>query len=122
MHVHVHTGAQLSAGLETGTEEFRKSEICLWTSVYACFSHGFVSLRSLCTSKHEMMPPRFEFCQSSQRAVIAVMSSSLPVSIHAGLVAGQLLDDIWAQLKQDAGAEGRPAILMDEIEMEHWKR
>ncbi len=40
----------------------------------------------------------------------------------AGAVAGPLLDKLWAQMKGDAEAAGRPALLMDDIELEHWRR
>jgi len=40
----------------------------------------------------------------------------------AGSVAEPFLDDLWSQIKQDVRAEGRPALLMDDIELEHWKR
>ncbi|KAF5838911.1 hypothetical protein DUNSADRAFT_2001 [Dunaliella salina] len=40
----------------------------------------------------------------------------------AGSVAEPFLNDLWSQIKQDVRAEGRPALLMDDIELEHWKR
>jgi hypothetical protein len=37
-------------------------------------------------------------------------------------VAGPLLDAVWGSLQADTSVEGRPALLMDELEMQHWCR